>query len=54
MVPIGWPFPLTVWGYPLVSFFVASALKIGTYRLLDHRSARHTAHLARIEAHVEA
>ena len=33
---------------------VASAIKIGAYRLLEHRSARDTRHLVRIERHVAA
>ena len=39
MAPTGWPLALMVWGYALVSFMVASAIKIGTYRLLgtSHR-----------------
>ncbi|HUC61148.1 MAG TPA: plasma-membrane proton-efflux P-type ATPase [Alphaproteobacteria bacterium] len=54
MAPTGWPYALMVWGYALVSFFVASAIKIGVYRLIDHRAARQTRHLARIEGHVAA
>ena len=54
MAPAGWPLALMVWAYALVSFMVASAIKIGTYRLLEHRSARDTRHLARIERHVAA
>ena len=52
--PTGWRLALMVWGYTLVSFFVASAIKIGTYRLLEHRAARQSRHLARIEGHVAA
>ena len=52
MAPTGWPLALLVWGYALVSFMVASLIKIGTYRLLEHRTARATRHLARIEGHV--
>ena len=43
-----------VWAYTLVSFFVASAIKIGVYRLLDHRAASQARHLQRIERSVEA
>ena len=52
MAPTGWPYALLIWGYTLVSFFVASAIKIGVYRLLDHRAARQARHLHRIEASV--
>ncbi|MGH7095439.1 MAG: plasma-membrane proton-efflux P-type ATPase, partial [Stellaceae bacterium] len=52
MAPTGWPLVLMVWGYTLVSFFVASIIKLGTYWLLDHRTARHARHLARVEHHV--
>ncbi len=54
MAPTGWPLALLVWGYTLVSFMVASAVKIGTVWLLDHRSAWHIRHLAHIEGHVAA
>ncbi len=54
MAPTGWPLALMVWAYALVSFMVASAIKIGTYRLLEYRLARDTRHLARIERHVAA
>ena len=54
MAPTGWPLALMVWAYALVSFMVASAIKIGTYRLLEHRSVRDVRHLARIERHVAA
>ena len=43
-----------VWGYTLVSFVVASAIKIGTYRLLGHLVHSHARHLARVESHVAA
>jgi H+-transporting ATPase len=52
MAPTGWPLALIVWGYSLVSFLVASAIKTGTYRLLDHPP--HARHLTRIERHVAA
>jgi len=54
MAPTGWPLALLVWGYALVSFMVASLVKIGAYRRLEHRSSRDTRHLARIEGHVAA
>jgi H+-transporting ATPase len=49
MAPTGWPLVLMVWAYTLVSFFVASAIKIGVYRLLDHSYDRQSRHLRRIE-----
>jgi H+-transporting ATPase len=49
MAPTGWPYALMVWAYTIVSFGLASALKVGTYRLLDHRATRQARHLARIE-----
>lgn len=49
MTATGWPLALLVWGYTLVSFFVASAAKIGTYWLLDNRASRHARHLTRTE-----
>ena len=52
MAPAGWPYALLIWGYTLVSFVVASAIKISVYRLLDHRAARQARHLHRIEASV--
>jgi H+-transporting ATPase len=54
MAPTGWVLVLMVWGYTLVSFFIASALKVGTYRLLEHRTAHHARHLNRIESHIAA
>jgi H+-transporting ATPase len=50
MTATGWPLALLVWGYTLVSFFVASAVKIGTYWLLDNRTAWQSRHLMRIES----
>ena len=38
-----------VWAYALVSFFVASAVKIGVYRMIAHQPARQARHLARVE-----
>jgi H+-transporting ATPase len=35
VTPIGWGPALAVWGYALVAFAIASALKIATYRMLD-------------------
>jgi H+-transporting ATPase len=52
MAPIGWGLALLVWGHTFVSFFVANALKVATYRLLEHLVPSHARHLARIEGHV--
>ncbi len=49
MASTGWPLALMVWGYTLVSFAVASAIKIGVYRLLKHSPARQSRHLDRVE-----
>jgi len=54
MAPIGWWVALFVWGYTIVSFFVANVVKIATYRLLGHLVRSHARHLARIEEHVAA
>ena len=54
MAPIGWWLAGFVWGYAIVSFFVANAVKVGTYRLIQHLVASHVRHLARIESHVTA
>jgi H+-transporting ATPase len=54
MAPIGWWLALFVWGYTLVSFFVANAVKIAAFRLVGQVTATHRRHLARIERHVAA
>ena len=36
MAPIGWWVAAFVWAYTILSFFVANAMKVGTYRLLGH------------------
>ena len=54
MAPTGWELAAMVWAYMITSFFIASAIRIATYWLLDHRIARHSRHLARIEGHVAA
>jgi H+-transporting ATPase len=54
MAPTGWPLVLMVWAYTIVSFFVASAIKIGVYGLLDHRAARQARHLQRVEGRLAA
>ena len=50
MSPTGWPLALLVWAYALVSFFVASAVKLGVYRMIAHQPARQARHLARVES----
>jgi H+-transporting ATPase len=52
--PIGWWLALFVWGYTIVSFFVANAVKIAAYRLIGHVVASHARHLARIEGQIAA
>lgn len=54
MAPIGWWLAAFVWGYTILSFFVANAVKVGTYRLTHHLVASHARRLARIERHVAA
>ncbi len=54
MTPTGWGLALMVWAYALVFFILASAVKIGAYRLLEYRALHHDRHLARIEGHVAA
>jgi len=49
MSPTGWPLAVLVWAYALVSFFVASAVKIGVYRMIADRPGRQARHLARVE-----
>ncbi len=49
MVPTGWPLVLMVWGYTLVSFMVASGIKVGTIRILERRTGWHARHLSRVE-----
>jgi H+-transporting ATPase len=52
VAPTGWPLALMIWGYAIVSFLIASVIKVGTYRLLEHRVYRQERHLARVERHV--
>jgi len=52
MAPTGWPLALMVWAYALATFLVASAIKVGVYRLLEHRAAYQVRHLQRIEADI--
>jgi H+-transporting ATPase len=54
VTPTGWPLALMVWGYAIVSFLIASVIKVGTYRLLEHRVYHQERHLARVERHVTA
>jgi len=49
MPPTGWPLAIMIWGYALLSFALASVIKIGAYRLLDHRAEPQARHLARVE-----
>jgi H+-transporting ATPase len=52
VAPTGWPLALMVWAYALVAFLIASAVKIGTYHLLEHRIGRQMRHLVRVESRV--
>ncbi|MAA97551.1 MAG: plasma-membrane proton-efflux P-type ATPase [Stappia sp.] len=52
MAPTGWGPALLVWAYALVSFLLASAVKVGVLRLLRRGSLRHRRHLARVSAHL--
>jgi H+-transporting ATPase len=52
MAPTGWRLALLVWAYAIVSFFVANAVKVGTYRLIGNLTPWHRRHLARVEGHV--
>ncbi|WP_284052202.1 plasma-membrane proton-efflux P-type ATPase [Stakelama marina] len=52
MQPVGWRLALFVWGYALVSFAIASGLKMVVYSLLDHRARHQARHLSRIEGHL--
>jgi H+-transporting ATPase len=54
MAPIGWRLALFVWGYTIVSFFVANVVKVSAYRLLNNVAPSQVRHLARIERHVSA
>jgi len=54
MAPIGWWVALFVWGYTLVSFFIANVVKVAAYQLVGHFAPSHRHHLARIEGHVTA
>ncbi|MGH8316706.1 MAG: plasma-membrane proton-efflux P-type ATPase [Steroidobacteraceae bacterium] len=49
MTPIGWRYALLVWAYALASFFVANAVKVWTYDLLEHRAGPQARHLSRVE-----
>ena len=52
MTPTGWPYALMIWGYALSAFLVASGIKIGAYRLLDHRAARQVRNLRLVEGRI--
>jgi H+-transporting ATPase len=49
MTPTGWRLALMVWAYALIFFFGASAVKLATYWLLEHRPVWQARHLARVE-----
>lgn len=40
MSPIGWKLAGLIWGYCLVEFVLTDAIKVGLYKLLDHRDIR--------------
>jgi H+-transporting ATPase len=52
MAPTGWWVAGIVWAYTLISFFVANAIKVSTYRLIGHLAPSHVRHLAHVEGHV--
>lgn len=52
MSPIGWWLALFVWAYSLISFLVANAVKVASYRMLAHVLPWHVRHLGRIEGSV--
>jgi H+-transporting ATPase len=52
MASTGWSLALMVWGYTLVSFMIASGIKIGVYRMIEHRHPRQSRHLSRVEGWV--
>ena len=52
MTPTGWQLALMVWAYALVSFVLASGIKIAVIRLMDNRAARQARHLLRIEGRI--
>ena len=54
MTPIGWGLAAFVWGYTVVSFFVANAVKVATHGLLDQRMGSHARHLRRVESPLAA
>ena len=49
MEPTGWRLALLVWAYSLTTFLGASAVKLVTYRLMEHRPLEQARHLARVE-----
>ncbi|HTR87091.1 MAG TPA: plasma-membrane proton-efflux P-type ATPase [Reyranella sp.] len=54
MAPTGWRLALFVWAYALVSFCLASMVKIAVYRLMEHRVAAQLRHLGRVERRIQA
>ena len=51
MAPTGWPLALMVWGYSVVSFLLASGIKIAAERLWEHEVRHQARHLERVEHH---
>ena len=54
MAPTGWGLALLVWAYALVSFLIASAIKIAVYRSLTNHPWRQVRHSRRIEGRAAA
>ena len=50
MAPIGWRYAGLIWAYAIAWFLINSGCKILAYRLLEHRTPRQAAHLARVES----
>jgi len=50
VTPIGWRYAGLIWAYALGWFLINSMCKIIAYRLLEHRTPRQAAHLARVES----
>ena len=49
MTPTGWRLALMVWGYTLITFLGASAVKVSVYWLMEYRPIEQARHLARVE-----
>ena len=50
MAPIGWRYAGLIWAYAIAWFLINSVCKVVAYRLLEHRTRRQAAHLARVES----